>query len=116
MSITNFHGEQAFLSNFATSPIVLDGDMYPTVEHAFQEAKTYDPAERATIREAVTPAGAKHLGKRVALRADWEQVKFDLMLTLLRHKFVGATGARRCWTPTRRRSWTWTIFASWWMS
>jgi ribA/ribD-fused uncharacterized protein len=89
-SITDFHGEHFFLSNFAASPIVLDGETYPTMEHAFQAAKTHDPAERQLIREAVAPASAKHLGKRVTLRADWEQIKLDLMLSLLRQKFADA--------------------------
>ena len=88
--ITNFHGQHDFLSNFAAAPVVYEGETYPTVEHAFQAAKTHDRAERQTIRDATTPATAKRLGRRVTLRPDWEQVKFDLMLALLRQKFASA--------------------------
>src|SRR5262245_37464769 len=87
-SITAFHGAYAFLSNFAASPVVLDGETYPTVEHAFQAAKTFDPAQRQSIREANTPATAKRLGRQVTLRADWEQVKFEIMRQLLLQKFT----------------------------
>jgi ribA/ribD-fused uncharacterized protein len=86
--ITHFRDDHAFLSNFAASPIVLEGVTYPTVEHAFQAAKTFDLAERERIRDANTPATAKRLGRGVALRADWEQAKYGLMRALLRQKFA----------------------------
>ena len=86
--ITALHGAYAFLSNFAASPVVLDGVTYPTVEHAFQAAKTFDPAERELIRDANTPATAKRLGRGVALRPDWEQAKYGIMRELLRQKFA----------------------------
>ncbi len=86
--ITSFHGAHFFLSNFSASPIVLDDLTYPTVEHAFQAAKKLDPAERQSILDAPTPAAAKGLGRQGSLRADWEQVKFDLMHTLLQQKFA----------------------------
>ena len=85
--LTAFHGAHFFLSNFSAAPVVLDGQTYPTVEHAFQAAKTFDPAERQAIQAAPTPASAKRLGRQVALRPDWEPVKFDLMLRLLQQKF-----------------------------
>ena len=49
--ITSFAGEYSFLSNFYPCAITLDGDDYPTVEHAFQAAKTDDPAQRRSIRD-----------------------------------------------------------------
>lgn len=85
--ITDFHGDHFFLSNFYPADIIYDGETYPTVEHAFQAAKTLDKQERLTLREAETPARAKRLGRRVTLRSDWEKIKFDLMLDLLRQKF-----------------------------
>ena len=87
-TIAHFRGAHAFLSNFAPSPVVLDGVTYPTVEHAFQAAKTFDADEREQIRDANTPPTAKRLGRKVALRADWEQVKFGIMRDLLRQKFA----------------------------
>lgn len=86
-AITSFRGDYSFLSNFFLIEIVLDGERYPTVEHAFQAAKTLDKEQRRTILQAETPAKARRLGRKVALRPDWDQVKFDIMLDLLRQKF-----------------------------
>jgi len=67
--------------------VTLDGLEYPSVEHAYQAAKTTDPEERATVREALTPGLAKRLGRQVHLRPDWEDVKLAVMADLLRQKF-----------------------------
>lgn len=66
---------------------MFEGELYPTVEHAFQAAKALDLQVRAGIREAGHPAAAKQMGRRVDLRKDWEQVKYGIMLDLLRDKF-----------------------------
>jgi ribA/ribD-fused uncharacterized protein len=85
-----------FLSHFHASPIVLDGEDWPTVEHFYQAQKSDDPAYRAAIRAAVTPGLAKRLAappaapRRVARdswfrrhgvkpRADWHEVKLGIM-------------------------------------
>jgi len=85
--ITRFRGTWSFLSNFFPALIVLNGKTYPTVEHAYQAAKTVREEERVAIRQAPSPAQAKRLGQRVTLRPDWEQVKLGIMLDLLRRKF-----------------------------
>lgn len=85
--ITDFTGEYFFLSNFSESEVIFDGEPYPTIEHAFQAAKTLHKEERQSVQNAATPAQAKQLGRAVTLREDWEQVKFDIMLELLRQKF-----------------------------
>lgn len=78
-----FRNEYYFLSNFY--PSVVYG--YPTVEHAYQAAKTTDPAERAKIKAAKTPGDAKRLGRCVQLRRDWTAIREQVMETLLRRKF-----------------------------
>lgn len=85
--ITTFRGDYEFLSNFTNSPLLYEGETYPTIEHAFQAAKTFDPVERQKVRAATSPGSAKRLGRRVTLRTDWEAVKYDIMLALLRQKF-----------------------------
>ena len=85
--IDSFSGEHAFLSNFFPSAIRFEGQTYPTVEHAFQAAKTSDPEERARVRDASTPARAKAVGRRVRLRAEWESVKVAIMTGFVREKF-----------------------------
>lgn len=86
--IDTFDGEHRFLSNFYPCTVEYAGEFYRTVEHAYQAAKTCDPNWRTVIRYANTPTQAKRLGRRVSLRQDWEGVKEDVMLTLLRRKFA----------------------------
>jgi N-glycosidase YbiA len=85
--IESFTGPHVFLSNFFRSPIVFDGELYETVEHAFQAAKTWDTKERRLIRLCKKPAEARRLGRRVTLRSDWETVKVKVMREFLRQKF-----------------------------
>jgi len=85
--IDRFEDEYAFLSNFYPSLILVDGLLFPTVEHAFQAAKTRFMEEKVDIRDALTPAKAKRLGRKCCLRADWQSVKREVMLDCLRLKF-----------------------------
>lgn len=79
-----FRNEYWFCSNFYPSPVY----GYPTVEHAYQAAKTTDLTERRKIRAAKSPGEAKRLGRKVQLRADWVEIKDTVMETLLRQKFA----------------------------
>lgn len=95
--IDSFSGKYEFLSNFYECPfgISFEGIIYPTVEHAFQAAKTLDFDIRLTIAALVTPGLAKRAGRKVSLRSDWEQVKIDVMQRLCVLKFLGDTGLRK---------------------
>lgn len=86
-AITRFSGEYSFLSNFYRVDITLDGEVYPTLEHAFQAAKTDDKEARRVIRLASTPGTAKYLGRRVKLRDGWDDHKIATMHGLLVVKF-----------------------------
>jgi ribA/ribD-fused uncharacterized protein len=57
------------------------------VEHGYQAAKTLIPAEQQLILNCKSPGQAKREGKKVTMRADWDQVKANVMLTLVRSKF-----------------------------
>ena len=81
-----FDGEYDFLSNFYNASCIFEEKLYPTVEHAFQAAKSLDHAERDWIAAAGSPGLAKRLGRRINLRPDWEKVKFDVMEECLRSK------------------------------
>lgn len=85
--IDHFHSGYDFLSNFSPAKIIFEGMGFPTVEHAYQAAKTLNKFERETIRDAVSPGKAKRLGKLHQLREDWECVKVDIMRDLIRQKF-----------------------------
>lgn len=86
--ITNFEGQYRFLSNFYPSPLEYEGEEYPTAEHAFQAAKTHDPAMREAIRGAATPGRAKQLGRVAELRQDWDGVRLVVMQEILAIKFA----------------------------
>jgi ribA/ribD-fused uncharacterized protein len=87
-AIREFQGEHRWLSNFWPVEILLDGIVYPTVEHAYQASKTLYPAGRAAIAACDHPGQAKKRGLGLLLRDDWEQVKIPIMRTLLRQKFA----------------------------
>ncbi len=93
--IDSFEGKYEFLSNFYPSPIFFEGITYPTNEHFFQAMKTLDQKERQEIAAADTPGKAKRMGRRVALRLDWEAVKVDIMRTGLMLKFSDARLAQK---------------------
>lgn len=85
--INCFEGDNSFLSNFYASPITIDNREYPTVEHFFQASKAVLDEEHEFIRKSDTPFIAKRRGKSIGLRADWEEVKEDIMLRGLVEKF-----------------------------
>jgi N-glycosidase YbiA len=82
--------EYGFLSNFYRAHITLDERVWPTSEHYFQGQKFAGQPHEEAIRRATTPRVAATLGRdrRQPLRADWEAVKEDVMLTALRAKFT----------------------------
>jgi len=85
--IDNFRGEFGFLSNFHEASIWLDGERYPSVEHAYQAAKATDAMTKKMIREAKSPGVAKRLGYSCQLPPDWDVKKIEVMRTLVREKF-----------------------------
>jgi N-glycosidase YbiA len=88
--IKSFRGAYRFLSNFYPCSVSYNERKYPSVEHAYQAAKSpHDPAYQAKIlRIPADEAGqAKALGQSVTLREDWEDVRIDIMLDLIRQKF-----------------------------
>jgi hypothetical protein len=86
MAITSFSEENRFLSNFYPCTIEIEGIEYPSVEHAYQAAKTLNIAEREEIA-LLTAGQAKRRGYRVTLRDDWESIKLRIMEDLIRQKF-----------------------------
>lgn len=100
--IKGFFGEYRFLSNFEQTPVYFEGRLYPATENAYMAAKTLDLAVREVFLD-IEPKEAKKLGRKIILRPDWEQVKFDVMLSInvdkyyrnldLRAKLL-ATGAK----------------------
>lgn len=88
MKINGFFGPYRFLSNFEYADIRLDGNVYPTTEHAYQAAKTLNVLEREEIRLCGEPKFAKRLGRKVTMRRDWDAIKYSIMLDLNRQKYL----------------------------
>lgn len=86
--IAEFQGEYRFLSNFWPAQIEYQGIRYPSVEHAYQAAKTFSAEERRRIAAIPDPAEAKRAGRALALRSDWETAKFEVMEDCVRAKFM----------------------------
>lgn len=89
--ITCFRGKNEFLSDGYGCFVVYEGTEYPSLQHAFQAAKTLDEAERFLFRICPSAKDARQLGRTVKLRADWEDVKEDIMYSLLCNKFSDPT-------------------------
>ena len=85
--VHGFDNKYSFLSNFYACQVTYEGITYPTSEHAFQAAKSLDTKAREWVAAAPTPGQAKRRGRAVELRPDWEKVKDQVMLDIVREKF-----------------------------
>ena len=91
-TIAKFDGtEYRFLSNFYMLEIEYEGIKYHSSEHAYQAAKTNDPAQRQSIAALEKPGAAKKAGFKVTLRQGWDNIKDGIMLDILRIKFTDPT-------------------------
>jgi N-glycosidase YbiA len=87
-----FDGKYHFLSNFFyPTPVVFQGEIYISVEHAYQAAKFLDPDLRKQIQGTPTPAESKKLAKKFQKdghrRSNWDDIKLAVMEDLLVQKF-----------------------------
>lgn len=94
MTVINFYStkdQYGGFSNFSRHPFELDGKQWLTTEHYFQAQKfPGNEAYQEKIRLEKSPMVAARLGRSRAqpIRADWEQVKDELMKTALLAKFT----------------------------
>lgn len=86
--INEFRGYYRFLSNFYPAIIEYEEIIYPTAEHAYQAAKTFDQEERLYISKLSSPGSAKRYGKKIKLRDDWNKVKLYVMYDICYKKFT----------------------------
>jgi ribA/ribD-fused uncharacterized protein len=63
------------------------GAQYRTVEHFYQASKAQSYEDHENVRAAPDPYEAKHRGRQVAMRPDWDEVRYTYMLIGLRAKF-----------------------------
>lgn len=76
-------------SNFSAHGFDLDGVWWPTSEHYFQAQKFIGTIYVERLRQLVTPNEAARYGRKrsLPLRADWNEVKDEIMLKAVLRKF-----------------------------
>lgn len=84
--IDDFRGEYAFLSNFYEAKVEYEGIYYNNNESAFQAQKEQNVIVRYFYSNAC-PTTAKRMGRKCQLRADWEQIKDEIMYNIVKAKF-----------------------------
>lgn len=110
--IDSFSGPYRFLSNFYPAPVYLDGIEYPTVEHAYQAAKTTNLGVRWKILETLEPKDVRRIGRRLPdLREDWDTVRISVMEGLLRQKFASGSTLGNLLIGTRTAN---LVEGNWW--
>lgn len=85
--INEFRGPYYFLSNFYEAPVTWNGITYKNNEAAFQSAKTTNIDIRKTF-STMDPSTAKREGRIITLRADWEEIKYQIMYEICLAKFT----------------------------
>jgi ribA/ribD-fused uncharacterized protein len=76
--------------SFHPAIIEFEGKQYPTVEHAYQAAKTENlrAREQFQITGSLTAGQAKRMGALLDLRPGWNAMKVGIMYQLLLEKFT----------------------------
>lgn len=69
--------------------------MYRSVEHFFQAWKATTPEDHDYVRTGSGPQDAKDRGRKIKLRSDWEEIKYNIMVFGLRAKFMMPEYKRR---------------------
>ena len=89
-----FYGHKnqyGWLSNFYPSKLYYMGRWWPTSEHAYQAMKSEFFKYQEYVREAKNPSKAKKRGREIEIRSDWEIVKYNIMIEILKAKFSNNT-------------------------
>ena len=84
--IHKFENETAFLSNFEPVQIEYNGMVYPSVENAYQSAKS-DNMDWKTFCLTCEAREVKKKSKDYELVENWEEIKIDVMHRCLIKKF-----------------------------
>lgn len=82
-----FENEFAFLSNFYEVNFIFEGRGWTTSEHAYQADKTDDEKWKQKVQYAKTPGISKRLGRKVPIKINWDNIRYDRMTAIVRAKF-----------------------------
>ena len=92
-AITSFLGDYFFLSNFYRRAFFCEHPVFGrsfglTSEHHFQAAKAYARQDWLLVHAASSPGEAKRRGRRIERNRNWDEVKIDIMRSILQAKFA----------------------------
>jgi hypothetical protein len=88
MKTINVNDYNWLRNDYVCNGIVVNGITYPSVEFAFQAAKTNDPLIKQQIAKAFSVKEAKRIGRSVSLNPNWDDIRGMVMEGLLRKKFT----------------------------
>lgn len=86
--IDGFTGLFVLFSNWARTPIEIDGMRFTTADHAYTRRQIASEEIASQVRYIPTPSGAVELRDRVAVRADWPIEQLASMEEILTRKFT----------------------------
>jgi ribA/ribD-fused uncharacterized protein len=84
----NDEGDYGCFSNFSIYPLMYDGVLWPTSEHAYQACKFSDEKTKDEIMKASNPMDAFNIGRDVKniLKKDWYEIRIKVMEKIVREK------------------------------
>lgn len=85
--IAEFTGKYEFLSNEFMSQVSFENELYPSVAHAFQAARTSDTDLRASIAKCADFPSLYALCEAIDNPPDWNKQRVLVMERLIRDKF-----------------------------
>lgn len=86
--IAEFKDEYEWLSNFYPVTVTYDQVVYPSVEHAYQAAKTMDLEIRKHILTLTQGQAKRYMAaNKHEYRLGWQAMKLDVMFNLVYQKF-----------------------------
>lgn len=84
--INEFNGKYFFLSNFFPCKLIYNGRIFENSEAAFQSEKCINELEKDQFM-GLSASESKKLGRKVALRSDWDSIKDEVMYNIVKAKF-----------------------------
>lgn len=105
IGFTSTAAKWGIFSNFAKTPMVVNGVEFACVEQLFHYIRLKDEAERAEYLKLTPNMGlkmkAKVFAKRGVERADWRDIAVDVMRFCLNHKYQNSAEFRKALADSR---------------
>ena len=100
--IKGFFGDFRFLSNFHETPVLFEGELYPSSENAYQAAKCANLSDRTQFLTC-NSYQSKKLARTILVKENWHSIKYDVMAIILFDKFYRNTDIRQNLVDTKQK-------------